>query len=69
MCKKRYGWKKSNFTLLFVAKIEKKRYNDNILPYVLANMLCNLTAKRDAVGNNFYLRVSMVNPMGVFYET
>ena len=31
VCKKGYGWKKSNFTLLFVAKIEKKRYNDTIL--------------------------------------
>ena len=41
------------FPIYFVAKIEKKRYNDTILTYVLANMLCNLTEKGDAEGNNF----------------
>ena len=69
LCAKLYAVrKKYHFTLDFVAKIEKKRYNDIILNYALANMQCNLTIKGCTERNHFCLRAPKIGLVGGIYE-
>ena len=45
------------------------RYNDDNPFFDLANMLCNLTVKSSEKENTFFLRVSLKELDGGFYET
>ena len=67
LCVKCYAVReKCYFPLEFVAKIEKKRYNDSILKYALGKYAMQFDRKGRMRTEIFYLRVSCKNSMEVF---